>query len=65
MTGPLTVYRGARKRCGAAGQPVRARRRPRRRRLMLLLTGIAPPEIHLHTPGGITFCLPVEQTQPA
>ena len=27
---------------------------------MLLLTGIAPPEIHLHTPGGITFCLPVE-----
>lgn len=27
---------------------------------VLLLTGIAPPEIHLHTPGGITFCLPVE-----
>ena len=29
---------------------------------VLLLTGIAPPEIHLHTPGGITFRLPVENT---
>ena len=27
---------------------------------VLLLTGIAPPEIHLHTPGGVTFRLPVE-----
>ena len=27
---------------------------------VLLLTGIAPPEIHLHTPGGVTFTLPVE-----
>lgn len=27
---------------------------------VLLLTGIAPPEIHLHTPGGVTFILPVE-----
>ena len=27
---------------------------------VLLLTGIAPPEIHLYTPGDITFCLPVE-----
>lgn len=27
---------------------------------VLLLTGIAPPEIHLHTPGGVTFILSVE-----
>ena len=27
---------------------------------VLLLTGIAPQEIHLHTPGGVTFTLPVE-----
>ena len=27
---------------------------------VLLLTGIAPPEIHQHTPGGETFRLPVE-----
>ena len=27
---------------------------------VLLLTGIAPQEIHLHTPGGVAFTLPVE-----
>ena len=55
----LTAYRGGKAlrrgwttgSCAAAASQAAA---------VLLLTGIAPPEIHLHTPGGITFCLPVE-----
>ena len=55
----LTAYRGGKAlrrgwttgSCAAAASQAAA---------VLLLTGIAPPEIHLLTPGGITFCLPVE-----
>ena len=55
----LTVYRGGKAlrrgwttgSCAAAASQAAA---------VLLLTGIAPPEIHLYTPGDITFCLPVE-----
>lgn len=55
----LTAYRGGKAlrrgwttgSCAAAASQAAA---------VLLLTGIAPPEIHLYTPGGITFCLPVE-----
>ena len=55
----LTAYRGGKAlrrgwttgSCAAAASQAAA---------VLLLTGIAPPEIHLHTPGGITFRLPVE-----
>ncbi len=55
----LTAYRGGKAlrrgwttgSCTAAASQAAA---------VLLLTGIAPPEIHLHTPGSITFCLPVE-----
>lgn len=60
MTGPLTVYRGteALRRgwttgsCAAAASQAAA---------ILLLTGSAPAEIRLLTPGGVTFNLPVEQ----
>ena len=60
MTGPLTVYRGteALRRgwttgsCASAASQAAA---------ILLLTGSAPAEIRLLTPGGVTFNLPVEQ----
>lgn len=60
MTGPLTVYRGTETlrrgwttgSCAAAASQAAA---------ILLLTGSAPAEIRLLTPGGVTFNLPVEQ----
>ena len=59
MTGPLTVYRGTETlrrgwttgSCAAAASQAAA---------ILLLTGSAPAEIRLLTPGGVTFNLPVE-----
>lgn len=60
MTGPHTVYRGTETlrrgwttgSCAAAASQAAA---------ILLLTGSAPAEIRLLTPGGVTFNLPVEQ----
>ena len=60
MTGPLTVYRGTETlrrgwttgSCAAAASQAAA---------ILLLTGSAPAEMRLLTPGGVTFNLPVEQ----
>ena len=60
MTSPLTVYRGTETlrrgwttgSCAAAASQAAA---------ILLLTGSAPAEIRLLTPGGVTFNLPVEQ----
>ena len=60
MTGPFTVYRGTETlrrgwttgSCAAAASQAAA---------ILLLTGSAPAEIRLLTPGGVTFNLSVEQ----